>query len=279
MTALGWGTADFIARFSGRALGYASALLGMLLVGSVVLTLYVVWADVELVWDFERLWLLGVCGISVAYATLLLYGGLGRGPVTVVAPIVSAYPALVVAVAFALGSRPSALQWAMMALVLVGVVVVARTAPAHDEDSDKVIGNRRVTVAMAIGAAVGFSLAISAGQHATPVYGEVQTLWLTRLVSLATLLFYFVLPGQSVVLPLRWWPILIVQGLLDGGAYMALFAGSHGANPELAAVTGSAFGAVTLLLARWILKEAMSGWQWAGVALIFGGVAVLAGIG
>jgi drug/metabolite transporter (DMT)-like permease len=277
VTALGWGTADFVARYSGRALGYASALLGMLLVGSMLLTLYVIFAAVELTWEPGHLWLLAVCGIGVAFATLLLYGGLSRGPVTVVAPIVSAYPALVVAIAFALGSRPTMLQWMMMGVILVGVLVVARTSPVSDDPSNQIIGDRRVTISMAIGAAILFAIAIAAGQYATPVYGEVQTLWCTRLISLATMLLFFALPGQRATLPLHWWPLLILQGLLDGGAYLALFAGSHGDNQELAAVTASAFGAVTVILARCILREVMGTTQWAGVLLIFIGVAVLAG--
>ena len=81
--------------------------------------------------------------------------------------------------------------------------------------------------------------------------------------------------SRRLDLPLRWWPVLIAQGLLDGGGYLALFAGSHGADTELAAVTASAFGAVTALLGRVFLREEMTWRQWAGIVLIFAGVAAL----
>ena len=40
-------------------------------------------------------------------------------------------------------------------------------------------------------------------------------------------------------------------------------------------VVASAFGAVTVVLARVFLREAMTWPQWAGIALVVGGVAVL----
>ena len=58
MTALGWGGADFIARFVGRALGHQVALFGMLTVGSVLLPLVVWQAGLELVWEPSGWWLL-----------------------------------------------------------------------------------------------------------------------------------------------------------------------------------------------------------------------------
>ena len=44
MTALGWGSADFIARFTGRSLGHEHALFGMLSTSTVILTL-IVWQE------------------------------------------------------------------------------------------------------------------------------------------------------------------------------------------------------------------------------------------
>jgi drug/metabolite transporter (DMT)-like permease len=48
-------------------------------------------------------------------------------------------------------------------------------------------------------------------------------------------------------------------------------------DPEFATVVSSAFGAVTVLLARAFLKEPIAPAQLAGMVLIFGGVAALAG--
>ena len=100
-------------------------------------------------------------------------------------------------------------------------------------------------------------------------------MWLGRWVGILTVLAVFAAKGEAPNLPLRWWPFLLAQGMLDAGGYLFLFAGSRGEGAEIAAVTASAFGAVTVVLARVVLREAMSAPQWAGIALVFAGVAVL----
>ncbi|MCH8925985.1 MAG: EamA family transporter [Proteobacteria bacterium] len=154
MTALGWGGADFIARFTGRALGHRSALFGMLGVSAVVLTLIVWLGGLPLVWDPSGWWLVALTGLGIMVATLLLYRALARGPVTVVAPIAGSYPALNVALAVALGARPAALDWAAMAAVMAGVIVVARAARSFEDPAGTTRAQLRFTVALALGAAL-----------------------------------------------------------------------------------------------------------------------------
>lgn len=273
--AFSWGGADFAARFTGRALGPESGLFGMLLVGAVVLSLWVGFVGPPLVWEMSTLWLVLVCGVFTMAATMLLYLGLARGPVTIVSPIVASYPAVVVVFWVLFGVRPSALQWAAMALAVVGVIVVARCAEKFEEPGVMSLGHLRWTVLVALASSACFAIVVISGQLAVPSYGELQTLWISRLVSLALITLLFVVRRKVPRLDRRWWLLLVLQGLLDTGAYLALFAGSHGAGSELAAVTASAFGAVTVLLARLFLREAMSWQQWGGVIMVFVGVGTL----
>jgi drug/metabolite transporter (DMT)-like permease len=275
LTAFSWGSADFIARFTGRAMGHEAALFGMLSVGAVVLSLLVWLAGVPLVWEASGWWLLVLTGLGVMVATLLLYWGLARGPVTIVAPLVGSYPALNVVFAVLLGVRPTAVQWGAMAVVLAGVVVVAGAARSF-EDGDVFTRSRlRRTVTISLASALGFAVTVAAAQEATKIYGEFQTVWLTRWISLFAIALWLARRRQMPVLPARWWPLLGLQGLLDGGAYLALLAGSGGAGAAIAVVVASAFSAVTVVLARLILREAMTRAQWGGVALVVGGVVAL----
>lgn len=51
VTAVTWGSADFISRFTGRAMGTIVALLGMLLISGLALTAFV-WPDIgNIAWD------------------------------------------------------------------------------------------------------------------------------------------------------------------------------------------------------------------------------------
>jgi len=281
---LSWGGADLVARFSGRALGPRSGLFAMLL-GSLVLSLWLWWQPGSRPWETGALWLLLVCGVATMIATLLLYAGLACGPVTVVAPIVGAYPALVVLFWVATGIRPDAIQWLAMAVTVAGVMIVARAggrgADTSGPDSlgddtgtrEHVLGSVRI----ALMAAAGFTVVFVSGQAAVPIFGELRTLWASRLISLASLALLFLLSRERPRMPMRWWPLLALQGLLDTGGYMAVFTGSYGEGRALVAVTASSFGAVTVLLARIFLRERMNLLQWLGIVTIFAGVGVLAG--
>ncbi len=279
MTALTWGSADFIARFTGRALGHRTALLGMLGVSAVILSLIVWLGGLPLVRDRSGWWLVALTGLGMMVATLLLYRGLARGPVTVVAPIAGSYPALNVALAVALGVRPAALDWAAMLTVMAGVIVVARAARSFEDTDGYTRAQLRTTVGLALGAALAFAATIEIAQQASVIYGEVQTIALARWVSLLACAALFLWRREVPIVPLRWWPWIALQGLLDAAAYVALLAGSQGPGAEIAVVVGSGFGAVTVLLARLILREAMTRAQWGGIAAIVAGVAVLSRAG
>lgn len=273
--ALNLGVADFVARFTSRAIGASSALLGMLLVGFATLSLWALFMSPPLVWESSRLWLVFLNGAATTIMTLLLYRGLARGPVSVVAPIVASHPVLVVAFWVLQGNRPNLIQWIAMAVTVAGVVIVARSAErleAHAHSSKYAL---RVTVWIALGSALAYAVLVVAGQAAVPVYGEFQTLWLGRSVSIATILLIFLLRRERPSLPMKWWPLLAAQGMLDAFGYLSLFAGSRGDASEIAAVTASTFGAVTTLLAHFVLRESITVLQWVGIAMVFAGVAVL----
>ena len=275
MTAFGWGGADFIARFTGRAMGPRVALFGMLVVGSLVLPL-VLWATgLPLVWRPQGWWLLLATGVGIMVATLLLYWGLARGPITLVAPIVASYPAFNGVLELGLGARPTLVQWAAMIAVMVGVLVVAQAAGALEDDRDYNREALRKTIGISFCASLCFAVTVAAAQHAAPIYGELQTVVMGRWISLAAVCLLLLLRREAPTVPLRWWPLVFLQGLLDAGAYVALLAAGGAEGAAIAVVVASCFAAVTILLARVVLKEAMTWPQWGGIAVIIGGVAVL----
>ncbi len=277
ITALSWGGSDFIARFTGRGIGYANALLGMLLSGSVYLSIYVYANDIPFLWEWSSAWLIAGSGLSIMLATLMLFNAIARGPISVVSPIVASYPAFSMMFALLLGARPSAGDWLAVAAILGGVLCVARYGPTDNEPQHAHKAYRQKTIVLSLISALLFAIAILMGQLAAPIYGEVETTWLGRLFSLACLLILFGFSkSHTINLPVKWWPLLCAQGLLDSSAYISVFAAGHLPNGELAAVAASSFGAVTVLLARFILKEHITKIQWAAFVVIFGGVGYLA---
>ncbi|WP_173980340.1 EamA family transporter [Magnetospirillum sp. UT-4] len=275
LAALGWGLADFAARFSGRALGSVAALAGVAVAGSAALTLWLLTAGDGLpLTSWPSPWALAYGGFGLA-GMLGLYECLRRGPVTVVVPLVDTFPAWALALMVAFGGvRPGPAEWAAMAAVMAGVWLVARHAP---EDRTSVRPSRS-TIVLALASGAAFGAALNCGTLAAPVHGEVETVWIARSLAALVLVPVVVRRGEWRVPP-RWAALVAVQGLLDTLGLLALLWAGAGEAAADATVVASTFGIITFLLARFILKEAVTPPQWLGVALSFGGVAVLAGLG
>ena len=275
VAALAWGSADFIARFTGGALGYVNALFGMLVASAVVLSGIVWWLDLSVAEAPGGWWLLLLAGAGLTFATLLLYQGLVRGPVTVVAPIAGTFPAFNILIALALGVRPGLVEWLAMAAVMTGVLVVARSARHFEARGDYSRAHLRVTVVISLLASLLFAVTVAAGQEAGTRYGSVQAVFLARWVSLGCCVLLLAARREAPRIAMRWWPALAGQGALDGMALVAVVAGSEGAGSAVTAVLASTFSAVTVILARLLTREAMSGAQWLGIVIILLGVATL----
>ena len=280
LSALCLGSADFAARFAVRAWGAANVLLGVFATSFALLTVWALANGIAVPPLGLGFAYAAANGLATAAMTVLLYLALARGPIAVAAPIVASHPAFVALLWVALGEAPSGVEWMGMAATIAGVIVVARAA-----DGTQVPGGLKPTVFLAAGACVAYVALVMGGQLAAQHHGAFEALWLGRGFSLAMTVVLLV-PlsrrlglGPAPVVPVRAWLPLAGMGVLDAGGYLFLFAGSTGANPAIAAVTGSAFGAVTVLLARVVLKEKMGAFQWLGIALVTIGVAVLAANG
>ena len=147
-----WGTSNFVARLSGRAIGALNSLLAMSVVGVLGMSIWLWLRQAPLIWDPSGLHWLVLIGLGNAGGMLCLYAGLSRGPVSIASPMVSSSPAFVVAGGLLLGIVPTTVQLIGMAGILIGVWIVARFA--HSESGlrtgDRGIG---LTVAYGLGAA------------------------------------------------------------------------------------------------------------------------------
>lgn len=273
-----WGTADFAARFSGRALGSVTALFGVFVAGTLGLSLWLATEGAslppvsELSW-----WVLGNALTGVA-GMLALYEGLRRGRVTIVVPLVGAFPAwaLVALVAFE-GVRPSGASWALMAATMTGVWIVAR----FSQEEGPVAPDKTV-VPIAVVSGLLFGGSIYMGQHAAQLHGEVQSVLMARGLGMALLalpaLMLLRTARPAIRLSPQWLAVLAVQGILDTGGFLALMFAGLGEGGAVATVVGSTFGLITIALARIVLGETIRPLQAAGIALTFAGVAGLVGL-
>jgi drug/metabolite transporter (DMT)-like permease len=272
--ALCWGTLDFIAGRTSGAVGAARTTAGVTIGGLVLLT-----AWVALTGSFPdpspaALWRPALAGAGLALATICLFTAIVSGPVSLAVPITMAYPATGIALFAILGNTPRPIQIALAAVVMTGVLIVAASeSPDVRATSDQV--RRRRTILYALASHFIFLFSVLAGQKAALALGEAQSVWLSRLAgSVAVIPFIFIRRnGSNISVPVL--GLFLLMGGLDVGALVLLFAAAASEHPQLAIVTASGSGAITVILAAIFLKERIAFARWAGILITFIGIAAL----
>ncbi|HEY6444397.1 MAG TPA: EamA family transporter, partial [Candidatus Acidoferrales bacterium] len=256
--ALGWGVADFSARFPSRRIGAYRTLMLMQFFGFLVLTVYLWQAGV-----FSRgmapgwkPWIFAIiAGLLNTVSSLALYRSFEIGVMSIAGPVSSAYPALTVALALLSGERVHALRASGLAVTFVGVIFAAlsfasdkpttASASAHASDAHLSKG-----AAMAIFASIGYGVMFWwLGFHVVPLVGSAVSVWVVRITTLAVLVLVGIPTGKSLPLPRGniWW-VLLVVGLMDTTAFVANNAGMGTGHVAVVSVLASLYGAVTVLL-------------------------------
>jgi drug/metabolite transporter (DMT)-like permease len=265
---LSWGLGDFLAGLRTRRLPVVTVLVVSQAAGLATIALVVaVRGDGPPAARY--LGYAALAGVAGAVGLAALYRGLAVGPMSIVAPISAT--AAVVPVVFGVlsGERPSPAQGAGIGLAVAGVLLAAR-APRADGLGRTVAEG----AGLALVAALAFGLLLVALGEAS----EGDALWGTltmRATSFGLLVLTALALRPSFALAERDLPVLLLIGVLDtlGNALFAL--ATTKSLLSLAAVLGQLYPVVTVLLARIVLGERLSGGQAAGVASAFAGVALI----
>jgi drug/metabolite transporter (DMT)-like permease len=213
-------------------------------------------------------------GAGSGLALLLFYRGLAEGVMSVVAPVAASGAVVPVLAALVRGEAPGPLAGLGIVAAVAGVVLVSR-APGPRRPQ----GLAPRVLAMALGAALGFGLFyvfVDAGT-ATPGAAPLWVIAGARTSSLLVLAGIAAAgrwsqapwPGRRIV------PVALV-GIADTSANVLFALAATGGNLAVVGVLGSLYPVATVLLARWLLRERLSGGQNAGVVLALTGVGLLA---
>ena len=204
-------------------------------------------------WTIDALaWPVAGGALSVLGFFLLLRA-LTQGSLSVVAPIIALEGGLATLISIALGERPSALQYLLLAVAVAGAVLVAlepgrRTAAG--------------AVPAALGALVYAAVLVALGKSALP---ELTTVAVTRGTSVLVILPLFLLARR---LPTRdaAWPIVFC-GLLDAVGFIA-FAYAAAVGPlSVASVTATQWGTAAALIGIVGMRERLYVNQYVGIAV------------
>ncbi len=281
LTALTWGGADFIARFSTHRIGALRSMLYMQLTGFLLLSLLLPtlggWGHLADGSGWQP-WAWGfLAGCFNAVSGLTLYRAFEIGKMAVVAPLSASYPALTLLLSWMTGERLSMVRIAGIICTLVGVVVVAGGEKTPDENDAEAVRRSGRGIGWSIFSAVGFAVLFwLLGIRVIPRVGAIQTVWMIRLTSAVLTAAVILISKQSVRLPrgeARW--MALGMGALDTSAFVLSNLGMKMEQVAVITVLSSLYGAVTVGLAAVFLKEHVSHWQWAGIVTIFAGILLI----
>lgn len=270
--ALCWGLHDIAIRYLSRTVPLMGALFFVLLAGLVFQLGALATTDDLRLPQGDALCLSIASGAAFLVASLGLYYAFERGPVRLVSPIIGAYPVVSLGLAALTGTVITYGQITAVVLIIVGVGVVAALA---DTSGDPVPA-KGPTIVLSIISALGFAFTFKLGQTAAELDGELHATMMARITALVLLIGLIAIRraalavGWSAILP------LIIMGVLDGIALLAVVSAGTLEHPQFAAVSSSMFGLFTIVLAWALLKERMTAPQWGGVVVAFMGIGYLA---
>jgi drug/metabolite transporter (DMT)-like permease len=212
-------------------------------------------------------------GVAVGVGIGCFYTAMGRGLISVVAPV-AAVTGAVVPVVYALtrGERPGAtvLIGLVIALVAVGVVSIA---PAEQHVDAAAVDGTVIALSLASGLFFGlFYIAFSRVSEAAglwPVTLE-RIAAATVLILLALALTRGPIEGVRRVLP-----YVIAIGALELAATVPLLLALQRGPVAIASVLASLYPVTTVLLAGFVLRERLSRLQYAGVVCALVAVALV----
>ena len=277
-----WGVSDFVARYAGRSVGAMAATFAMMSIGALLIVVLMAVMGEAVEWRIDGLhWLLAIAGGTTIGSVLFFYA-VTHGPVSLAAPMVACYPAVAVPISVALGMQPGPIIWVAMAVTLAGIWLVARTVSvesAGTEAREYTPAIIRQTIILSLAAASIYAASLTAADLAVEIYGPLQTVLVVRLVGAVALIAILMVRRERARFPIGAWPILIAFGVLDTLGHLFLFFGLETLHGEYAIVASVAYTAVTVLLARFFLREPVSRLQWGGIGLVMCGVALLAAFG
>ena len=297
-----WGAADFFGGIQSRRLPALTVAFWSQVAGALALAVALaIAAAVEgarpvaagVAWGLAA-------GVASGCALVLFYRSLAEGTMSIVAPISACGAVVPVTATLLTGNQPGTLAALGVLTAIAGVVLVSRPDPsAHPPHAVATPANSAAAVsparsgrvvAMALGSALGFWLfyvfvdagtAASAGAAGT-TGSHGSPLWViagARMSSLV-ILSMIALVSRRSAWALRW-PgrrigAVALVGLGDTGANLLFAYAATTGNLAVVGVLGSLYPVATVVLARWLLGERLSGGQNAGVVLALAGVGLLA---
>jgi len=214
-----------------------------------------------------------VAGVVVSLGIGCFYIGMGRGLISVVAPVAAVTGAVIpVVYALARGERPGPLALVGLVIAFFAVAVVS-IAPSEQHPDAPAVGGFVIALSIAAGAFFGlFYIAFSR-------VSENAGMWPVTIERAAASVVFCALVLLLTRGPLsgafRVFPAVIAIAVLEVAAVIPLLLALQRGPVAVASVVASLYPVMTVLLAGLILRERLSRLQYVGVACALASVALV----
>jgi drug/metabolite transporter (DMT)-like permease len=268
IAAVAYGVADFVGGIASRRRSAVAILLYSYPVGGVLMTVLLPLFPGHL---HVRTVLFGALGgLSGMVGVVLLYSLMTVAPMNIVSPI-TAVLAAAVPVAFGVlsGERPSPVAWLGVAVGLLAVVLVSRTADDHPHGP---VGGRIVALAALSG--VGFGVYFIFLARA----GSDSGMWpvvISRLTSAVLIVPLAMRMHATEAIRGRLLGLCLLGGALDASANLFFLIASRHGFLSLVSVITALYPAATVVLAVTVLHEHTGRAQRIGLALAAGAIVLV----
>jgi uncharacterized membrane protein len=278
LAAIGWGTTDFLGAVSGRRMGALPALAVSQLVGIIGATVLFVARGGGLGALHGLGWFLVANGVIAMVAYAVHYHALELGPVAVVSPVGAGYAVVGFALAvLALGEHlgPAALLGGL--ITIGGVFLVSANLPLLRAG----LHERPPGLWWAVGSAVGFGVAgFILGVIAKDSNDWIATLFTTRLVLVLAYIPLLVarrrtfhkFAGATAIA----YVAAAAAGAFDLMGVASYSAGATRGYLSVVLAASAIFPAIAVALSVVFLKERLVFNQYLGIAVVIGGLLLLA---
>jgi uncharacterized membrane protein len=267
LSAIGWGAADFAGGLASRENNPYRITLLLELAGLIPLVVIALFFPQPV--PPLRIWLLSASGSLISVAALIvLYRALASGQMSLAAPVSGLLTVTipVVVSAFTEG-LPGILTYAGLGLALLAIWLISK-----EEGSQP---GRLNDLILPLISGVGFGLYFVLMHDASQDY----TFWppiIARMASITVLVTYALATRQPILPKRTLWLLVCFGGVMDAAANLFFIFGGQLGRLDIAAVLGSLYPAITVILAAIILRERLSRMQTVGILSAFLAIVLLA---
>jgi drug/metabolite transporter (DMT)-like permease len=261
-----YGSADFFGGLASRRISPYQVLALAASIGAIAMAgLALLWGES---WPTLHAALFGALGGVVGTMGLIpLYQGIARGHAAIVSPVAgvigAAIPVLFAAVT---AGWPTPIQLAGFAVAIPGIWLVT-LIPSTPEDKP----HNGFLLGTLAGISFGFYFVIIAQVGTATVFGPLAV----SKVGACLLALCLLAATRSRLPSLTGNPAAILAGVLDPVANAVFLFSTGHTRLDVAVVLASLYPMATVFLSRLVLKEHISRWQWAGVALCLTAIALI----